>query len=104
MQASLYQPHFQEVPSLASRQMKQNSLPHRQRMCLQASTCSISMPQAKHARRDGQPTTPTMVLRGQLRRILRRLSSPEQSEFPGKENMNEKENKIISRFYAKNAY
>ena len=85
VQASLYLPHFHELPSLGFKQMKQNSLPQRQRMCLQARTCSISMPQFKHERREGQPTTPTMALRGQLRRILRRLSSPEQSEFPRKQ-------------------
>ena len=83
MQASLYPPHFQPLVSLGFKQMKQNSLPHRHFMCLQARTCSISMPQDTHARRVGQPTTPTISFLGQFRRILRRLSSPEQTRFPG---------------------
>lgn len=64
---------------------QQNYFPHQQVMCLQTCTCSISMPQAREARGEGHPTTPTMVLRWQLRRILRRLSSPEHSSFPGKQ-------------------
>ena len=88
-QAWLYLPHFQPSSSLGFKQMKQNSLPHRQCMCLQARTCSISMPQDTHARREGHPTTPTIFFLGQLRRIPKRLSSPEQSAFPEKKGENQ---------------
>lgn len=81
-QAWLKFPHFQPFFSLGFKQMKQNSLPHRQVMCLQAFTCSISIPHEMHARREGHPATPTISFLEQLRKIFRRLSSPAQTAFP----------------------
>lgn len=77
-------PHCQPLLSLGLKQTKQKSLPHLQCMCLQASVCSISVPQNTHARMEGQSSTPPIFFLGESRRALRRLSSPEQSAFPKK--------------------
>lgn len=76
------EPHFQPKNSLGFKQMKQKSLPHLQCMCLQASVCSISVPQNTHALMEGQPSTSSIFFLGESRRVLRRLSSPEQLAFP----------------------